>query len=568
MTATFFYLTACSLRNRAMSRLRRLRQPRYLIGLLVGVAYFYWFIIRHQLRGARNPGDFTADPQFAALVPAILVVGGLGLWAISLLAWFWPSREPPLRFTRPEVQFFFTAPVSRRQIVHYKLLRSQIGIVFGVLIVSLFTGAAVSGRVWFLLGGWMLFSTLRLHLVGVAFTRASLQAGGLRDTPRGTWVPPGLVGIVAAVILGTIALHLPALLALPFPGIVERVIALGREGAMAAALWPFKALIAPVLAVTASQFLASAWPGAALLAGNYWWVLRSEATLEEAAIAAERQEASSRRRPAVPVSRNPPFELAPVGRAETAILWKNLVLAGRFLSPRTLVRFAAPLVILAVVAGARGRALGFAPVALIVAGALTLIGPYMVRSDLRQDLPRLAVLKTWPIRGATLVRGELLAPAVLLTLGVWIALAVALGLSAGLGLEDLDFADRAWLALAAAVAAPSFLLAQLVIQNGAVVLFPGWIPTGAARPRGLEALGQQLLMLAGTLVLMALGVLPAAVVAGAAGFVFFTFVGYAGIVPAAALFSAVLLAEVLLVVELLGRVIEGTDPTHVEAGEE
>ena len=47
----------------------------------------------------------------------------------------------------------------------------------------------------------------------------------------------------------------------------------------------------------------------------------------------------------------------------------------------------------------------------------------------------------------------------------------------------------------------AILLAQLVIQNGTVILFPGWIPTGPTRPRGIEAMGQQMLMFAGTILL-------------------------------------------------------------------
>lgn len=565
MTATFVFLTVCTLRNRVVARLRRLRQPRYLVGLLAGLAYLYWFVLRHQLRATRR-GDFTADPQFAAFVPAVLVAGGLALWAVSLVAWLWPSTGPPLRFNRAEVQFFFTAPVSRRQLVHYKLLRSQLGILFGVAVAALFSGAAVAGRLWFLLGGWLLFATLRMHLVGVAFTRASLVRRGWRP-PRATWLPLAALGSLSVVILATWALHLPALLALPFPAAAHRVLDLFSTGLPAAALRPFAALVAPVLASDPRQFLHWAWPAALLFALNYAWVLRSETTLEEAAGAAEREQARGRGPSPRPAARKAPFRLAPAGRPEIALLWKNLILGGRFLTPGIVLRLLVPLLLLAAAAAVKEVALGLGPVALIVAAFLTVLGPYMVRYDLRQDMGRLAVIKTWPIAGAALVRGELLAPALVLTSGVWAALAVALVLSNGLDLGGLGLADRAWLALAAAVAAPSFLLAQLVIQNAAVVVFPGWIPAGANRPRGVEAMGQQMLMFAGTLLLMALGVLPAAAIAAAAGFVLFQLIGFAGLVPAAAAFSTAIAAESLLSIELLGRVIERTDPLEVEAEE-
>lgn len=566
MTGTFVFLTVRTLRNRILARLRRLRQPRYLLGLLAGLAYLYWFVLRHQLHATRR-GDFTADPQFGAVVPVLLVAGGLALWAVSLAAWLWPSTQPPLRFSGAEVQFFFTAPVTRRQLIHYKLLRSQIGILFGLAVVSLFSGAAVAGRVWFLLGGWLLFATLRVHLVGVAFTRASLARCGWRP-PRAMWLPLGTIGALSAVILGTWAVNLPALLSLPFPAAARRVFDAFSSGISAAALRPFAALLAPVLAADAGEFLRWAWPAALLLGLNYWWVLRSETALEEAAGAAERAQAGGRRPAPRPVTRQAPFRLAPAGRPEVALLWKNLILGGRFLTPRVVLRLLVPLLLLAVAAAVKEVALGLAPIALIVAAMLTVLGPYMVRYDLRQDMARLAVLKTWPISGAAMVRGEVLAPALVLTAGVWAFLAVALALSDGFDLGGLSRIARGWLALAGAVAAPSFLLAQLVIQNAAVVVFPGWVPVGGNRPRGVEAMGQQMLMFAGTLLLMALGVLPAAAVAAVAGFVLFRLAGYAGLVPAALLFSMALVAECLLAIELLGRLVERTDPMDVEGAEQ
>ncbi len=62
----------------------------------------------------------------------------------------------------------------------------------------------------------------------------------------------------------------------------------------------------------------------------------------------------------------------------------------------------------------------------------TLIGPYMIRNDLRMDLPRLPVLKTWPITGRELLVGEILAPWVVLSVVVWFLLALAFALSPGL----------------------------------------------------------------------------------------------------------------------------------------
>src|SRR6185436_7078018 len=101
------------------------------------------------------------------------------------------------------------------------------------------------------------------------------------------------------------------------------------------------------------------------------------------------------------------------GRPETAVLWKNLILLGRYASLRTLIVLM-PLVfsigLMAAIADSRAdRVEMLAVLCLMLAAMTVLMGPMMIRNDLRQDLASLAVLKTWPIRGAALVRGEVLA---------------------------------------------------------------------------------------------------------------------------------------------------------------
>ena len=42
MFSASLYIIVCSARNRLRVRLRRLREPRYLIGAIVGAAYLYF----------------------------------------------------------------------------------------------------------------------------------------------------------------------------------------------------------------------------------------------------------------------------------------------------------------------------------------------------------------------------------------------------------------------------------------------------------------------------------------------------------------------------------------------
>jgi len=567
MTGAFLYLTACSLKNRVLRRFRRLREPRYVAGLIVGLLYLYWFVARNQMRAARpGGGGLAALAPFAA---NIVSGGALLLWVVALLVWLWPSASKAWSFSGAEVQFFFTAPVSRRQLLNYKLLRSQLGLLFGVLIASLFTGAAraaAAGRWSFLLGGWLLFATIFLHVLGANLTKASFRAPAAR-VPWLAWASAAAMVLVSGTVLGSYAVHARALVAKPPAEMLDAVLEVSRGGVMAVALWPFTAIVAPIFSQVPATFARALVPAFAVVALHYWWVLQSDAQLEGAAAAAELHGARKRGGLPAPVLRAAPFTLAPEGRLETAILWKNMIQIGRYVSVTTLIRVLLPLIALAFVIGLNNRGGSLAPFVLMMAVFLAIMGPYMFRNDLRMDMPLLPVLKTWPISGRELLLGELLAPAFVLSAAVWFLLAVAFALSRSWSVGPGDTLGRAVIAISGAVLAPMLIAGQLLIQNAAVVLFPGWIATGGARPRGIEAMGQNMLMLAGTLLALAVGVLPAAAAAAGLGFLLYAFIGWPGVLPAALLFAGVLVVEVWLVLTWLGRVLERTDPSQIEVAE-
>src|SRR6516164_5181932 len=64
------------------------------------------------------------------------------------------------------------------------------------------------------------------------------------------------------------------------------------------------------------------------------------------------------------------------------------------------------------------------------------------------------------------------------------------------------------IAIAAVVLMPAVVFSQYLVQNAAAVVFPAWVPLGDQRPRGLEAIGQRLILLAGVLVSVTLLMLP------------------------------------------------------------
>jgi hypothetical protein len=114
---------------------------------------------------------------------------------------------------------------------------------------------------------------------------------------------------------------------------------------------------------------------------------------------------------------------------------------------------------------------------------------------------------------------------------------------------------------------PALVLAQYTIHNAAALIFPAWIPADGSRPRGVDALGQRLILFGGTFLVLMVSLLPAAIVGGLFGLVFHSFVGIWILVPASALAALIVLIEVFLATEALGPAYESLDMTSVERPE-
>jgi hypothetical protein len=168
---------------------------------VAGSLYIYFAFLRSQLRAMKGTPRMALETfdRFSTWAESL---GALALGLFVVLRWILPSVRPPLQFSGPEVQFLFTAPVPRRRLLHYKLLRGQIGLLFTSLVALLFGGRAAPSRLSFVLGLFLLLSTLRLHMMGVVLSRASLTQPGGRRRP-GAWLPLGLtVGASVVIVLG------------------------------------------------------------------------------------------------------------------------------------------------------------------------------------------------------------------------------------------------------------------------------------------------------------------------------------------------------------------------------
>jgi hypothetical protein len=211
---------------------------------------------------------------------------------------------------------------------------------------------------------------------------------------------------------------------------------------------------------------------------------------------------------------------------------------------------------------------------------LALVTPLGFRIDLRGDLEYAALLKTWPLPAERLVLAELGAPAVVAALYAWGGIAIALAIAAGriarsafLGTavaSPLVSGSFSFLrldvlvpvTLTAAIFVPSLVALALVVQNATVLAFPAWFPAGRRRAVGLEQTGLRMLSFLGTSLVLALALVPGALLAGP--LIFFTFkaVGLWSLPIGAALAALPVLAEAAGGVFLLARLFERFDPAR------
>jgi ABC-2 type transport system permease protein len=575
MIGAFLYLSICSIKNRVRVRLRRLRQPRYLIGSAVGILYLYATVFRRTVgRSGRSASGLL--PMLDRARGPIEFVGAMVLSVIAAASWILPGGRP-IEFTRPEVQFLFQAPLSRRQLLHYKLLRGQIGVLFGSAVATIFLRPGSLATAWtFLVGVWLVLALLRLHLIGVALRRQSLaQHGG--SGIRRQWLPAAIVLGAIGVLAVAVASDWSTLSAMTTAEeVFHELQRQASSGAAAVVLWPFRAAVRLPLSGSPRAFLHALPAVLLLLALNYVWVLQGDAAFEEASAAqaekhaAERVAPGSVRRKAKVTA--PPFTLAATGRPEIAIFWKNLIMLGRYASLKMLLRFLPVFVALTVLfsqgEGRAGLQAMASTLCLVFAGFTILLGPQMMRNDLRQDFGNLAVLKTWPLRGAALLRGELLAPSVVLAVLAWcLIVASAIFISSSRSFVSghwISVTDRVSYAIGALLVAPGLILAQLVVHNAVAVLFPAWVVVGTSRARGIDAMGQRMLMLAGILLALVVSLVPAAVVAGVVGLLLYAITRTIPVIVPAIVIAAVMIAECAIAIEILGRLLDRTDVTALE----
>jgi len=574
--ALFFYQYH-SWRNRLVARLRRLRQPKYLLGAIVGGLYLYFYLFRG-LAGART-AQATPMAAPAGLDGLRETLVALSFMVMVLLAWILPHSRAALAFSEAEIAFLFPAPIGRRTLINFKLLKSQAGIALSALFMTLI------GRRWgsgpfliHLLGWWAAISVFNLHLLGSSFALTMLMDRGISNWKRRAIVLGGVAAVAVWIFLWARHSLPPA----PSPSskgfewlfnFIQQVL---DSGPLPYLLAPFRLVVAPYFASNLVDFLKALAPVLAILALHYFWVIRSNVAFEEASVEFSRKLAErmaairggnwQAARQSKKKSRAP-FTLRPAGSAWVALFWKNLISAGQFVTARVWLLLVWVAIIGGVVLQSQsargGGGVGMGVIFLVgMLLAMSLFsGPQMLRNDLRQDLPAADILKMLPLPGWQVVLGEVLAPVAILAGVQWLLILFgAIFFPDQIEKHAIPLAARVSVALAAALVLPMIDLIALMIPNAAVLYFPAWYPLGKDVPRGFETMGQQLILMFGQVIVLVFA-LVAPAVAFTAIFLFASFLQWplAGVMLGAIAAAALLAIEAALGLKLLGGVFARFD---------
>ncbi len=558
-----WFLTRARFRNWWRAFRRRASGPRYLIVYLLGAGYIWLVFVGpiHVAQASARTSSHALDVMAA-------------IFTLTALRWWITEKDRgPLAFTPAELTFLFPAPITRRQLILFKLARVQFLLFLSALLSSLLarrTGLGATTWVLRAIGFWACYGTLYLHRLGAALTRAALAERG----SVGRWRRVALIGFT------TVALAIPALFVIQqwpvlslawrmgLPTFLGALRELVNQPVIAAVTWPVRTLLAPTIAADLASWARLMVPSLGLLLLHVLWVTRADTRFEEAAV-----EASSRR--ARRLAREPGREAVPPPRGlklparatpAVAVAWKNLQAQLRSLSRPTILALGVPVMGTLVFGmmepeGSLREVVGW--FALFWAGFLVVIGPQWVRYDLRRDLARIDLLRSYPVRGSSVVAGEILASAVILSAYQLLLLAVAAwGLWAGAVNAEVPgvLLVAGWFSLVLVLPLLNWL--AVGIYNAGALLFPEWVRRGPRAP-GIETTGQNLMALLSTVIL--LGVAGAIPLGTAASVIYVGIdrIGPAILIPAAILATLGLGLEARWFAAWLGRRFEAYDPSGV-----
>ena len=563
-----FWFMRTSLRNQIRRFTARIKSPRYAVAFLIGAVYFGFLVVYPLL---------TPDvPQHTAQGgPALRLVRTFGPVALALLAaswWLWRTDNNGISLTPAEASFLVPSPITRRQLIQFKLLRAQAGLLISALIVALMMSSSALPIPVRFLSAWVLFTILQLHRYGATLVHANLAENG-----RAGWRRVWFAALLFAAMLASVGYSLFVRYAIARAPVSLQSLSAALASAPAAyALMPFHAVLAPLNATDVSQWLQPFSIAAAIALAHYFWVISTDAAFEEGAAAAGLKRAAvveamragqgaRASRLAKPVTnvRAPWFMLSARGNPAVAMLWKNVLAVTRGLSRRMLSVVVTAGLIVFVIASSRENTEGH-PFMLTIGsmgiayGALvTLMAPWNVRHDFRNDLLRLDLLRTLPVGGASLAAAEVATSTIVVSLMQFALVGIGTGCLVAAGKIE-----HPGMFAAAVVPAILFMIgvnATLVaLNNWHALRFSAWV----RKPGGIEMFGVAIIVMIASAIALAVALIVPVLV----GFSAMSSIGLHGgtrtyIVGGAGVLVG-LYGQLAFILTRVGRAYDGMDPVE------
>ncbi len=577
-----FFLQTRSVWNRLRSQLRRLRQPKYLVGAVVGLAYFYIYVGRFVLGGllfprSGMPGLSTApefDPDLRNLIEGMAATG---VFFLMLGAWVFASPRSALAFTETELAHLLPAPISRRTLIRYKLASLQTGLLISSLVLWFFSGRSFAGghALLRISGWWVVLVALSLHGLGASFVVQRLTERGLSSWLRRTL--GCLVGLALTGVLfwwGQSALLAKGGIPSSFAECRDLGQHIFTSGPAPWLLGPFRLLVRPGLAASGAEFAIALGPALFVLFLLFAWVDRSDVAFEEASIERARrwadriEEAKSRRQRGgirKRTVRPSAFSLRPEGNPAVALAWKHLIelrfrprnyalALGVFVLAAAGIRFVPGAEI---IESLRNSA---ALLPLGIACILLIFGVIEITARVRQDLRRVDHFKTMPLTGRQFVVGEFLGG-----LGSTVCRQLVCFVGVGLFAIAPDSLAVPWTLLLGVPVAlltigPGLIMLLAILPVAAALLFPAWMQSTKDGPGpGLEAIGQRVILAVGQFITLSASLIPVALVAGGMFWLGLLVSPWVAFVLAGGGGAAVLYAEIAVAIVVLGKAYDAID---------
>jgi hypothetical protein len=474
-------------------RLSRLKNPRYAVPALLGFGYFGLIFFGNMFR----PGEAPEARQFREYFHVLLGPAFALLFATTWL--FAPARPAPL-FTLPDASQLFVMPLSRRQLLNFRLLKAQFAILIISVIAGLLSLRSADVAPWFAAGSaFTLMNLMALNGMAASVVMTRMLNAGWRG------VMPALPGIVMLAVLAVVV----AINYQPIQFGQTNVLAWAREvfhgGVAATVLWPFHQLAHLPGAAGAADFgrgfaaamgfavvlygmimlLVSPFEERALaLAENVGKVIKAKRGGNWASLALEKRKSL----------RSTSLKLAAMGKPWVAIFWKNLVAEWRIGTWRVAAVVAVIAVLGVSVARFVGVNKGFWAFVMGMSAAFgmmfTTFVPRLLATGLHLEIRRAPLLKALPIRGHDLLRGTAWAGALLSAIPLG-AFATMAGIALSTGIEErFEYGPYAVVgALPLGIAVCGLMI---VLESGLVLMVPAWVVTNPGEA-GVEAVGRNML---------------------------------------------------------------------------